>query len=73
LVLKQQVHIAACDHAALLQTFNVINEEPWQIEQARHPSDYGHDMQGFHPRIGRRQKIAHKTSALSYFFLKKRF
>ena len=48
--------------------FNVVDEKPRQVEQPRHPGDHRHHMEGLHPRIHVRKKVAH-WSGLRCFFL----
>ncbi len=41
----------------------VVDKDPRQVEQPRHPGDHGHDMQRLGPGISRRQELRHVSTS----------
>src|SRR3546814_15935112 len=42
----------------------VVDEEPRQVEEGRHPGDHRQNMQGFHPEIRRAEESRHPVPLL---------
>jgi hypothetical protein len=65
-MLKQLVHLTTSDHALFPQPFDMIDVEPGQVEQTRHPRDDRYNMQRFGPKIPICQKPAHLIPAIFF-------